>query len=109
MTQKITFEEVVIYAQRKFPARQGKTRTKNRTQTYVRSPFSMRPCMVLYEGERKPYCGKMETAWIVIDSNGYVSSIASRYLSKYEQLKGFNFTKKGWDVMNLFLEEIRNG
>lgn len=109
MINKITFEEVVIYAKQKFPAREGKTRTKDRTQTYIRCPFSMRQCMVLYEGERK-LCGKTyETTWVIIDSNGYVSRVPSRYLSKYETLLGFSFSEKGWEKMNKFLEEIRNG
>jgi hypothetical protein len=62
--ERITFEEVVIYAKQKFPAREGKTRTKDRTQTYIRCPFSMRQCMVLYEGERRPYGNTYETTWI---------------------------------------------
>lgn len=107
--ERITFEEVVIYAKQKFPAREGKTRTKDRTQTYIRCPFSMRQCMVLYEGERRPYGNTYETTWIIINSEGYVSQVPTRYISKYEELPGFTFSKKGWERMNNFLEEIKNG
>lgn len=108
MEKKITFEDVVRYAELCGKAhRSDSSRAKDMSQLLLHNPYNNQNIMVLYEGERRTPRGhdKPEVCWICISPDGSLSSVPSRVLRQMGPSRGFGFWPKGREK----LERVLNG
>ena len=107
---EMTFELVCDYAKQYFAPRpaEEKSRAKNMTQTYWKTPWGYEKIMVLYEGERRQLKGrnKPEVCWICVDEYGNLKSYPSRYFRMMESRCGFGFNDIGRQaIINYYYEK----
>lgn len=83
MEQKLTFEDVVRYAElcgKKH--REEASRAKDMAGLILNYPYNSKTIMVLYEGERRTVRGhdKPEVCWICVCPDGSLISVPARNL-----------------------------
>lgn len=99
MEQRITFEEIIEYAEiMGFAHREGPSRAKNYSHLYFYNHWVHESIMVLYEGERRTLRGhdKPEVCWICVNYRGQVMSVPSRHLRLMDSMCGFGLSDQGF-------------